>query len=749
INALQPVVTATPLPSSDEAVKQLLSYEVNIAEYFDNKAFGDNANFDDGGAFFPGAIDTKARFLINYNTRQTQNYDNIKADGQKISLNFTELGALYMLVSASHGPYTDEVSVVYKDGTKTTTALSLPDWQDIFVNQMDRYQAIQFPTSIDGQQGALFSVPVFIDPTKVPDHLLLPTAHAGSYETMHVFSVTAYQTSTTMITSVQTTNEWVSQTDQILLVKIQNTSPIWIKDVKIQLDHPHVKTIKNGLIEAVAPGHIQTAQIIVQNMEQKNDVNVTMTIIHVENGVPMTNNRIVPLILDASPGQYQAATTSVQKHRPPTWLKQSKFGIFIHWGLFSVPSWAPVGKAYAEWYWWRMNHKDDAAFDYHHQTYGEKFEYDEFLKEWKPTLFDPHAWLDLIDKSGAKYYVFTTKHHDGIALFDSNITERTSTHLLNPPRNFVQELLSVSETAYPHLKRGLYFSLPEWYHPKYNDESLGWKGPPKNPYTDEVVSYTGSRLIEDFVNELQVPQLQELANNYNPDILWCDIGGINNSTVWQSDYFNNALKDGRQVSVNDRCGDGSASDFTTIEYKAVTDTPTRFWEATRGMDPFSFGYNRETKPEDYASTLDLIKDLVDAVSKGGNYLLNIGPEASGYIPESMSQRLLEIGQWLNLVNASIFDSAPYWIASSQDNLRFTANLNGKSIYVFSFMAFDNDILIKTPVPVQEGSVISLMNEPGVKINWNYDSEQGGVLLKWDSMNVSLIPVFEITTPSLV
>lgn len=138
--------------------------------------------------------------------------------------------------------------------------------------------------------------------------------------------------------------------------------------------------------------------------------------------------------------------------------------------------------------------------------------------------------------------------------------------------------------------------------------------------------------------------------------------------------------------------------------------------------------------------------MVDAVSRGGNFLLNIGPEASGHIPEPMSQRLLEMGQWLNVVNASIFDSIPYWITSSQDDLRFTANTNGRSVYVFSFAESHGDILIKVPVPIQEGTVISLMNVPQVNVNWSYDNEQGGIVLKWDSIGVSLIPVFEITTP---
>lgn len=103
-----------------------------------------------------------------------------------------------------------------------------------------------------------------------------------------------------------------------------------------------------------------------------------------------------------------------------------------------------------------MNHKNDPAYDYHREHYGENFKYDDFLSQWKPALFDPHTWLDLIEKSRAKYFVFTTKHHDGIALFDTNVTDRSTTKLLQPNRDFVRELLSVSEAAYPHLKRGLY-----------------------------------------------------------------------------------------------------------------------------------------------------------------------------------------------------------------------------------------------------------------------------------------------------
>lgn len=101
----------------------------------------------------------------------------------------------------------------------------------------------------------------------------------------------------------------------------------------------------------------------------------------------------------------------------------------------------------------------------------------------------------------------------------SLVSQRSSVHF-KPQRDFVKELIDVSRVSYPHLKRGLYFSLPEWYHPKYRDDWLGWAGPPRNAYNNSIVPYTGSPPIDDFVNELQVPQFIELIDNYEPDMIW-------------------------------------------------------------------------------------------------------------------------------------------------------------------------------------------------------------------------------------
>lgn len=146
---------------------------------------------------------------------------------------------------------------------------------------------------------------------------------------------------------------------------------------------------------------------------------------------------------------------SLGKHTTPSWYLSSKFGIFIHWGVYSVPSWAPVGGEYAEWYWWNYNRKFSSSYHYHRAFYGPDLEYDDFIPMWKPDHFDPSAWLDLIDASGAKYFVFTSKHHDGIALFDTKVNDR-STVKMNPYRDFLKELLDTAKSSYPHLKRGIY-----------------------------------------------------------------------------------------------------------------------------------------------------------------------------------------------------------------------------------------------------------------------------------------------------
>ncbi|KAI8388687.1 alpha-L-fucosidase-domain-containing protein [Radiomyces spectabilis] len=482
------------------------------------------------------------------------------------------------------------------------------------------------------------------------------------------------------------------------------------------MDGPLIQTKQFGNIGQLAPGHIQTVDVAIHTIRRTTgNVGVTITLRNANDQLVAASVRTT---LKIGLPDYTEDERALRFHEAPTWMQQAKFGIFIHWGVYAVPSWAPVGQAYAEWYWWQMN-MGKATREYHENAFGTKFEYDDFLQLWKPTEFDANRLLELIDVSRARYYVFTTKHHDGIALWDTKVTSR-STVQLAPHRDFVKELDTVSKTAFPHLKRGLYYSLPEWYHPSYFDPSLGWRGPPRNAYTGERVPYTGSRPISDYVNELQVPQILELIDTFQPDILWCDIGGINNSTAWQGKFFDDGQQRDQQVSLNDRCGN-HISDFSTIEYRAVNIPPPRFWEATRGIDPYSFGYNHATRPDQYASTTSLIVELVNVVTKGGNFLLNIGPDASGKVPDVMANCLREIGQWLDKVNPAIFNSEPYWVTTEDtlepgQPLRFSQRRDGRAFYVFSLQRPIHRMVVKTVIPLRQQSVIRMMGS-AIELRW--------------------------------
>jgi alpha-L-fucosidase len=405
-----------------------------------NKGFGYNADFDHVGTTF-----TKQTFKFLSNQ-----FDNVEINhkGKSIPLDTSmPLGALYVQVTASFGALSIDASVIYDDETQDTTTLSLPDWQDGHVHEMQRYKVVQYPLS-NNNKGAIFHIPVYSNPEKTPTHLVFSRAN-NKKAFLHLFSVIAYPVGGVVVKDVQATHEWRNKNDQVLLVKLHNTGNTWAQDVSVQVSSNNVDTVEQGHAALIAPGHVHYAFVVVRGHSDE-DVTVSAA----------DTNTTFPLMLDREQGSYEATLESVTKHRPPTWLKQSKFGIFIHWGLYSVPAWAPVGKAYAEWYWWNM-HLDTPTLEYHRNQYGENFAYDDFLQLWKPTRFDPAAWLQLVDKSRAKYFVFTTKHHDGIALFNTSVTDRSTTKLLFPNRDFVDELMHVSETQFPHLKRGLYCKHPK------------------------------------------------------------------------------------------------------------------------------------------------------------------------------------------------------------------------------------------------------------------------------------------------
>jgi alpha-L-fucosidase len=432
----------------------------------------------------------------------------------------------------------------------------------------------------------------------------------------------------------------------------------------------------------------------------------------------------------ATPGygqepDYTPDPASLKRHHAPQWFEDAKLGFFIHWGAYSVPAFAPEsgGRAYAEWYWNELQVPGSPTQRHHRDLYGEDFPYDRFIEQWKAERFDPDAWLRLFKQGGAKYFVQVSKHHDGVALFDTATTGR-NTVAMGPHRDFVRELFDAAERGGYGLKRGLYYSLPEWFHPNGPATSGTWgQGPPTNPFTGAPVPYTGYRPISSYVDEHQFPQMLELIDHYDPDILWCDIGGPNRSNEVMAHFFNQAKNrpQPKEVTVDNRCGNG-VSDFTTPEYRVEPDINPAKWEATRGIGR-SFGYNAREDEDDYLSADELIDSFVDIVSKNGNLLLNLGPKADGTIPEIQAERVRALGDWLH-VNGEAIYGATYWnhAADSKSDVPVRYTVKDGALYVTALEWPGEQLTLSGDLPTDSATAISLLGSDGGGLRWRREGD---------------------------
>ncbi|WP_136464788.1 alpha-L-fucosidase [Flagellimonas onchidii] len=357
------------------------------------------------------------------------------------------------------------------------------------------------------------------------------------------------------------------------------------------------------------------------------------------------------LLLGISSGleaqHYEANWESLDKRPVADWFEDAKFGIFIHWGPYSVPSWSPKG-TYEEWYqqWFTgQSIFGNGTFtgqeipEFHKKTYGEDFNYIDFGKEWKAELYNPEKWAEIFKKSGAKYVIMTSKHHDGFTLWPNKHATESRGYLWNsvetgPKRDLVGDYVKAMKDA--GLKAGLYYSLYEWFHPWYQ---LG---------------------SEKFVKDYYHPQFKDLVTNYKPDLIYADGEWDHGDDYWKSTellawLFNDSpVKD--NVVINDRWEKGQRhkhGGYFTTEYLREEVKFNKPWEEIRGMG-LSFGYNRNEDIEDYNSPEMLILMLADIVSQGGNLCINVGPTGAGKIPVIMQERLMQIGQWLEVNGDAIY-----------------------------------------------------------------------------------------------
>ena len=413
-----------------------------------------------------------------------------------------------------------------------------------------------------------------------------------------------------------------------------------------------------------------------------------------------------------TPEQQQIVDTLNQRE-PPAWFDEAKFGIFIHWGPFAVPAFAPtegtVNDAlvnhfddwalhipYSEWYWNALQYPESATYAYHVATYGAGYSYDNFGQTFRTEAesWDPDAWASRFAAAGAKYVVLVTKHHDGFLMWPS-------AHPNPNKSNWYSERDIVGELAAAVRGHGMRFGV-------YYSGGLDWAWNPRS--ARNIVEVGAATPVDEGYQAYVEAHYRELIDRYEPSVLWNDIGYPFSDGLWelQRDYVA-AVPDG---VVNDRfsvigplaeslqdpsiravfhlllkflmeaTGDLSVLqdtppphyDFRTLEYQSIETILAEKTEVTRGMG-LGFGYNQFEPEEAFMSEEELIHSFVDIVSKNGNLLLNVGPKANGDIPDIQATLLQQMGAWMSVNGAAIYGTSPWVRAEGEtgagDAVRFT------------------------------------------------------------------------------
>jgi alpha-L-fucosidase len=658
--------------------------------------------------------------------------DNMLAAGQIIKVPEGKYLSVQLLAAGETGLAAGFVNGSYADGSVSSGQVLVPAW---WTWPYPSGGDLIFPTyytnkSVDYNRSNIFLTSNWLDSTKKLASIQLPNVTAGSNSgpggaaittRLHIFAMSLvaaqepgmYNNLKLEVQYARSTKNWLPGTNktQIVEVLVNNLGPEWIlsnNTMNVTVHSNGVETVQPGKIKRLRPGDQVMVEVGVENnvgVKPGSHGNATVILSNGKNQFKYTFNATFGI------PEYEPTYDSIYSHESPSWYNNAKYGIFIHWGVYSVPGWGNKSKneSYAEWYWWDMNqgpNTKDQTYEYHLKTYGPDIVYDDFIANFTAANFKPKDWVDLFADAGANYFVQVSKHHDGYAIFDlpANVTKRTSV-ALKPHRNLLQEIFDAAAKYQPHLHRATYYSLPEWFHPDYKKYGFAsWPGGnATNPYTNKTLPYTGYVPVNDYITDVILPEMKTLAN-MGTEIMWCDIGGPNMTASFASEWYNTAARSGRQVVMDSRCG--LPGDFDTPEYARYGAVQRRKWESNLGMDPFSYGYNRATPAAQYMNASSIVTSLVDIVSKNGNFLLDVGPMADGTIVEVEQRNLREAGAWIHGHAEAVFNTTYWFVTPAERDVRFT--VTGDAFYMSSIVKPGRVMEIASPVPWVEGDQVRVV-----------------------------------------
>ncbi|MEL7496724.1 MAG: alpha-L-fucosidase [Planctomycetota bacterium] len=447
----------------------------------------------------------------------------------------------------------------------------------------------------------------------------------------------------------------------------------------------------------------------------------------------------------ARTGAYQPNWESLEQYRIPEWYQDAKLGIFIHWGVYTVPEhgweWYPR-QMYIDKDNWRGN-----LFQYHRDTYGDQseFGYKDLIPKFKAEKFDPEEWVTLFKQAGAKYVVPVAEHHDGFAMYDSDLTQWSSVKM-GPKRDVVGEL--EKETR----KQGLRFGVSShrafnWLYyvrkTEFDNADPRFKGlygrPIPELFKDDAADYKKNWPPHDqkFKDEW-LARTGELVSKYNPDLVWFDFGIANDRNrppqenpfqdhlkSFASFYYNSAASRDVEPVINYKWSAfPERAAVLDLERSKLNDIRELYWQTDSSVAKNSWCYVDKLN---YRTSDSLIDDLIDIVSKNGGLLLNVCPRADGSIPDEQKKLLKEIGQWLSINGEAIYGSRPFktygegptetvtgHLSENKNkpfgskDFRFTTQDRGHTLYAFALKPTAGETIVITKL--KKGNSLHLKPE---------------------------------------
>lgn len=412
-------------------------------------------------------------------------------------------------------------------------------------------------------------------------------------------------------------------------------------------------------------------------------------------------------------GKYEASWESLSKHQEiPQWLADAKLGIYFHWGIFTVPEYG------TEWYPYHMYRENTKINKYHKETYGEDFEYHDFVDMFKAPKFDPKEWAKLFKESGARFAGPCAIHHDGFALWDSKVNPWNSMDK-GPKRDITGEMLAAlkaeglktiatfhhSRTLQRNANKPEHWGTAKNAHGVGYDSHFAYRPDRATSSTDPVLSKLYGNMPADEFYQYWFDEIKEVVDQYSPDMIWFDawlnVIPEKNRQEMTAYYYNEAKKKGQDVTIGYKQSDLPLEvGIQDIEQGGKKELSERVWMTDITLsNKFGWSY---AKGQTYKSAELVIRNMIDVWSKNGVVLLNVSPTAAGEITEEQRVELKKIGEWMKRNAEAIYGTVPFLtygfgnaiaadgghggqsavVEYTAKDVRFTCSKDMKTVYMF-------------------------------------------------------------------